>query len=147
MTITRDRAAATGAAVRGWTALLGGGAIVQGMWTFVRPQHFYDEFPIEGAAWVSTLGPFNEHLTRDVGAALLGLGVAAVAAARSGSIPGIRAVAAGFAVFGLAHLGYHLGELHHFTAASAIAQVVSLVAVTLLPAGILLAVSEWRWSR
>lgn len=147
MTITHDAPAATLSGVKGWTYLLGWGAVVQGLWAFFQSEGFYEDFPIEGAAWVSTLGPFNEHLTKDVGAALLGLGMAAVAAARSASIPGIRAVAAGFAVFGLAHFGFHLGELHHFTAGSAMAQVVSLAALVVLPVGILAAVREGRWSR
>lgn len=147
MRITHDAPAATRSGVWGWTHLLGWGAFVQGMWAFFWSEGFYEDFPFEGAAWVSTLGPFNEHLTKDVGAALLGLGVAALAAARSGSIQGIRAAAAGFTVFGLAHFGFHLGELHHFTAGSAIAQVVSLAALTVLPVGLLVAANERWWSR
>lgn len=147
MTITHESPALTRSGVLGWTYLLGGGAVIQGLWAFFWSERFYEDFPVGGAEWVSTLGPFNEHLTKDVGAALLGLGIAAITVARSGSIPGIRAVAAGFAVFGLAHFGFHLGELHHFTTGSALAQVVSLVALIVLPAGILAAVSEGRWSR
>ena len=31
------------------------------------PESFYADFPFSGRDWVSTLGPYDEHLVRDVG--------------------------------------------------------------------------------
>lgn len=119
--------------MRGWTIALGVGALSQGIWAYIFSRSFYDDFPLDGVGWVSALGPFNDHLTTDVGAALLGLGVVAVAVGRAGSASGIRAIAAAFAIFGSAHLAFHLGALEPFSVESAAAQITSLVAVVVLP--------------
>jgi len=144
MTMTEHRAPRLSGALRGWTMALGWGGLIQGGWAFFWPSSFYEDFPVAGAAWVSTLGPFNDHLTRDVGAALLGLGGAGLVAAFRGDVAAIRAVASGFVLFGVSHLGFHLGELDHFSPASATAQVATLVALVLLPAVL---VSMTRGSR
>lgn len=120
-------------AVRGWTIALGVGALAQGAWAYFASRSFYDDFPLEGVGWVSALGPFNEHLTTDVGAALLGMGAVAIAVGRAGTASAIRAIAAAFAIFGATHLAFHLGELEPFSLGSAAAQVISLAAVVLLP--------------
>lgn len=125
--------------VRGWTIALGVGALSQGVWAYLFSRSFYDDFPLEGVGWVAALGPFNHHLTTDVGAALLGMGAMAVAAGRAGSVPTIRAIAAAFAIFGSTHLAFHLGELEPFGVGSAIAQVTSLSAVVVLPVAIYVA--------
>lgn len=144
MTMTEHRAPRLNGALRGWTMALGWGGLIQGGWAYFWPRSFYEDFPVDGAAWVSTLGPFNDHLTKDVGAALLGMGAAALLVGNRGDVAAIRAVASGFVLFGVAHLGFHLGELDHFSPASAIAQVATLVALVLLPAVL---VSMTRWSR
>jgi hypothetical protein len=51
------------------------------MWTLLVPHSFYDDFPLPGRDWVSTLGPYNEHFVRDVGALNLALGVLLASAA------------------------------------------------------------------
>lgn len=114
------------------------GSIAQGGWAYLFPSSFYDDFPVPGLAWVSTLGPFNEHLTTDVGAALVGLGIATWLARRSRA--GIQATMAAFGVFGTAHLVFHLRHLEPFGAVSAIAQVVSLSVLVVVPAWLLVAV-------
>jgi len=139
MSVATAAASPVSRRVHGWTIALGLGAITQGIWSFVWSREFYDSFPIAGAEWVSRLGPFNEHLTKDVGAALIGLGVAALAVARLRHSGAIRALAAGFVVFGALHLGFHLGELGHFGPASAAAQAVSLTLLVALPLGLIAA--------
>lgn len=52
-----------------------------GAWGFFFPAGFFEDFPISGANWVSTLGEYNEHLMRDYGSAQVGLGLAAVVVA------------------------------------------------------------------
>jgi hypothetical protein len=131
---TRSTAKAT--APWHWVTALGIGSVVQGLWSYLFPRGFYDDFPLPGRSWVSTLGPFNEHLTTDVGAGLIGIGVAAVIVARRRSVDGTMAVMAGFVAFGLAHLGFHLGHLTPFSPASAAAQLVSLSLLVILPAAV-----------
>ena len=144
MTMTEHRAPRLSGALRGWTMALGWGGLIQGGWAYFWPNSFYEDFPVDGAAWVSTLGPFDDHLITDIGAALLGLGAVALVAAFRGDVAAIRAVASGFVMFGVAHLGFHLGELDHFSPASATAQVATLVALVLIPAAL---VSMTRRSR
>ena len=49
-----------------------------GLWALFLPRVFYDDFPLPGRDWVSTLGPYNEHLVRDYGATNLALGMPGV---------------------------------------------------------------------
>src|SRR4051794_26730911 len=46
---------------------------VVGIWPLVSPIGFYQDFPGFRTGWVSTDGPFNEHLLRDFGGLNLGL--------------------------------------------------------------------------
>src|SRR5665213_1057837 len=79
-----------------------------GLWAAAFPHAFYSSFPGFGLTWISTDGPFNEHLIRDVGGLYLGFGAAALAAAISRSaIPG-RVVGIGWSLFGIVHLTYHV---------------------------------------
>ena len=82
-----------------------------GLWAAAFPHAFYSSFPGFGLTWISTDGPFNEHLIRDVGGLYLGFGAAALAAAISRSaIPG-RVVGIGWSLFGIVHLTYHVTHL------------------------------------
>ncbi len=44
------------------------------LWALPFPRSFYEDFPLPGRDWVSTLGPYDEHLVRDYGALNLALG-------------------------------------------------------------------------
>jgi hypothetical protein len=86
-------------------------ALFVGLWAAAFPHSFYSSFPGWGLTWISTDGPFNEHLIRDVGGLYLGFGAAALAAGISrGAGPG-RVVGVGWSLFGILHLGYHLAHL------------------------------------
>lgn len=115
------------------TALIGA---VVGAWAAFLPVSFYDSFPGLGRIWISVDGPFNEHLVRDVGALYLGLAAASVAATSSRTHDAGRVVGVAWAVFGLPHLVYHLGELGSFGPVDAIGNVVTLGGSLLL--GVLL---------
>jgi hypothetical protein len=43
-----------------------------GIWATAAPRSFYDDFP-GTSSWVAPLGPYDQHLVRDVGAFELGL--------------------------------------------------------------------------
>lgn len=56
-----------------------------GGWALFAPRSWYDSFPAgEGHTWIKALGPYNEHLSRDVGALFL--------ATRGGPGAGIHAI-------------------------------------------------------
>jgi hypothetical protein len=82
--------------------------LLLGVWILIAPRSFYDDFPGFGRVWIQPDGPFNEHLLRDVGAGMLGLGVLAVCAFVWLTRPLV--IAAGLAAFasGLPHFLYHL---------------------------------------
>ena len=47
--------------------LLAATALGGGFWALILPRSFYEDFPLPGRYWVSTLGPYNEHLVLDYG--------------------------------------------------------------------------------
>lgn len=57
--------------------VLGGGLMVNALWMFIDPGHWYAELP----AAVPDTGPLNHHMVRDIGCAFLTAGVALVWAA------------------------------------------------------------------
>ncbi|WP_195760693.1 hypothetical protein [Agromyces kandeliae] len=101
-------------------------AFLVGGWACFAPRSFYDSFPGVLGTWISTNGPFNEHLIRDVGALYLGLGVASVAGLVWRSPALFRALGLAWTVFGALHLGYHVTHLGHQDAADDIAAITSL---------------------
>lgn len=105
-----------------WPAarVMGVTALAMGGWAFLWPGGFYEDFPNPGAAWVSTLGPFDEHLTVDFGSALIGLGIIVMIAAWKRSVEALRIAMVGYVAFGALHFGYHLGTFEAFTTASAL---------------------------
>ena len=141
--VMRDDELAVSAGVRSWTIAVGISTLLQGAWAFGWPMAFYDDFPVPEAAWVSTLGPFNEHLARDFGSALSGLGVIAILAGLSHSRAAVRATMTGFVLFGVPHLIYHLSTFGEFSVASATTQIAALVLFVAVPA-LLLAATRHR---
>ena len=86
-------------------------ALFVGGWAAAAPTGFYASFPGFGLHWVSSDGPYNEHLVRDVGDLYLGLGAASIAAIFSRSANPARMIGLGWTVFNGLHLGYHLLHL------------------------------------
>ena len=76
--------------------------------------------------WISTDGPFNEHLIRDVGAMYLALGIASVGGLVWHSPAVFRILGLAWTVFGVLHLGYHAMHLDHMDAVDAVGSIVSL---------------------
>ena len=101
-------------------------AFFVGGWAFFAPRSFYDSFPGVLGTWISTDGPFNEHLIRDVGAMYLALGIASVGGLVWHSPAVFRILGLAWTVFGVLHLGYHATHLDHVDAVSAVGSIVSL---------------------
>lgn len=78
-----------------------------GLWALAAPRSFYDDFPGLGLHWVADLGPYNEHLIRDIGGFYLALAVLSVLAARSLQQPLLQATAITWLVFQVPHLLLH----------------------------------------
>lgn len=94
--------------VRAGLALL---ALVQGalaVWALLAPRAFYDDFPGGGRAWVSPLGPYDEHLVRDVGALSLALTVVLVAALVSLDRRLVLVAGLAYLAWSVPHLAFHL---------------------------------------
>jgi hypothetical protein len=109
-----------------------------GFWAFLAPYHFYDIFPLWGRHWVSTLGPYNEHLVRDYGATNLGLGVLLLATAVLLERQLIQIALGSWLVFAVPHFVFHLTQTHHFQLFDNLTQLGSLGFVVLLPIVLLL---------
>lgn len=104
-----------------------------GLWALVSPRSFHDDFPAAGRHWVSALGPYNEHLTTDVGAAYLALGVLL---ALAGILLGrglVRAALVSWLTFAVPHFAFHLTTLDVFPVVDDIANLAVLGLAVLLP--------------
>ncbi len=115
------------------TVAIGAVTLLMGAWAFFFPAGFFDDFPINGAGWVSTLGEYNEHLMRDFGSAEMGLGLTAMIVGARRSREGIVAVLLGLVVFGVLHLAYHMGTFGLFDTLSAASQATALAAFIVIP--------------
>jgi hypothetical protein len=110
--------------------------LYQGLWAQVAPRSFFEEFP-GGKGWIAGDGPYNEHLARDVGGLVNGLAVVALIAAFTLSKPLLSATVAGWLVYALPHLGYHLAEPLHGEGAQSLNVLVLLSEVILPVVGLL----------
>jgi hypothetical protein len=79
-----------------------------GAWGLFAPRSFFRSFP-RGAAhpWISSLGPYDEHLVRDVGALLLALAVLLLIAGILLDRRLVIAAAVSSLVFNVPHLVFH----------------------------------------
>lgn len=76
-------------------------------WALLAPRSFYDAFPAPGRAWIASLGPFDEHLIVDYGAASLGLVVITVVALARSQRTVTPAIACGWIAWTFPHLAFH----------------------------------------
>jgi hypothetical protein len=113
-------------------ALLAVVAAVVGVWAAAFPASFYGDFPLPGRHWVSALGPYNEHLTRDVGGLYLGLLVVTVWAWRRPSRTAMSVTGGAWLMFNAQHLLWHSLHLAVFPTIDRIGNVVSLAGVLVL---------------
>jgi hypothetical protein len=100
-------------------------AVVIGLTAAVLPRTFYDDFPFV-AHWVELLPPYNEHLVTDVGGLYLGFAVLFAWAAWTLDRTLVRAVCVAWLLTAGIHLLFHAGHLDGFSAADAVAELVTL---------------------
>jgi hypothetical protein len=130
--------------LRRWLlVLLAVTALYVGSWAYFAPESWHRTFPGFGHHWLPVLGPYNEHLVKDVGAFYLAFGMLSIVAAwrvRENSL--VFLVGAAWLVFNVLHFAYHLQHLHKYSGNDKIFNVVVLVGITLLSAAILLPVRD-----
>ncbi len=123
--------------LRAGLAALAATAAVVGLWAALWPGSFYAGFPGLGR-WVATDGPYNEHLTRDVGELNLALAVVLTAAAVTLSRPLVLAALAAWFVYSAPHVTYHVFTLGRVASlADRAASVAALGVAAVLPVALL----------
>ena len=109
-----------------------------GGWAQFAPHDWYTSFPGFGLRWVAPLGPYSEHMSRDVGGLYLALLVLSVGAGYRASDRYLSRLAGGaWAVFSLPHLIYHLGHLDMLNTRDQIGNVVTLGGTLLIALALL----------
>jgi hypothetical protein len=102
-------------AAQRWIAgVLAFAAAYQGVWAAAFPRSFYDDFPGPGLHWVAALGPYNEHLARDVGALNLSLMVLSVWALRRPSRESMAVTGGAWLIYNAIHFLWHVLHLDVF---------------------------------
>jgi len=96
--------------VRIGLVILGVGQGTAALFALLAPRSFYDDFPVSGAHWVSSLPPFNEHLVRDYGASFLAISVLALIAAYLADRRLMRVALVVWLVAAVPHLIFHLAH-------------------------------------
>ena len=124
--VMRDRIMRIGLVVLGFPSL------VICVWAAFFPRSFYDDFPGFGRMWVAPDGPYNEHLVRDVGELNLALVVVTAVAAIALTPILVRAVLAGWLVYSVPHLVYHLRNMEPFATDDQVSIGASLALVPIL---------------
>ncbi len=122
--------------LRGLLAVLAAYSMGIGGYAVLTPHAFYSN-----VVGVDLLGPYNQHLTSDVGGLYLGFALlfawATVTLGRELS----RATAAAFTLTQTLHLGYHLAHLGPFTVAQASEEIAGLFPLLALPIAVLLTIA------
>jgi hypothetical protein len=123
--------------LRGGMAVMAVTPALVGIWALVAPRGFYDDFPGAGHHWVSAVGPYDEHLVRDVGALYLGALVLLALAWTWLDRRLVQATLISYAVAALPHLIYHSTALDGFSTGDGVAEIGGLALNVLLPLGLL----------
>ncbi len=133
MNTSQDRRRVRRAWLRIAVLIVAATPLVGGLWALLFPRAFYEDFPLPGSGWVSTLGPYNEHLVRDYGALNLALGVLLLAAGVLLERRVAQVALMTWLVFEVPHFVFHVGQTHHFSPGSNLAQLGGLAFLILLP--------------
>ena len=116
--------------------------IATGAWALIAPGSWHDAFPGFGRDWLPVFGPFNEHLARDYGGALLALGALLAWPALAPSASLRRAIPAAFLLFAVPHLIFHLAHIGELPAADDVVNIVLLALSVAIPLAVLLLYGE-----
>jgi hypothetical protein len=100
---------------------------VAGFWAYFAPRHWYDTFPGFGMSWLPQLGPYNEHLAKDVGAMFIAFMVLTLIVLwRMKDELLVRVAGWGWLVFNVLHFIYHMTMLGMYKPSDQVANVITL---------------------
>ncbi|GHE09518.1 EF-hand domain-containing protein [Streptomyces alanosinicus] len=122
---------------RGCLAVLALGEGLPGAWALFLPRRFYGSFPLPGHPWAALFPPYNEHLMRDFGAAVLALAAVLAWAACDTRPRLVRAAVVGLLVFSVPHLVFHSAHFDVSADGEVPAQVLSLALPIVLALAVL----------
>ena len=111
--------------------------MVLGVWALLAPRSFYGDFPGGGRSWVSAVGPYNEHLIRDVGGLNLALALLLVVAAVLLERRLVIVALAAYLVNAVPHFIFHVTHMDELSTGDQVGQTVSLALAVLLPLALL----------
>ncbi|MBN1530802.1 MAG: carboxymuconolactone decarboxylase family protein [Thermoleophilaceae bacterium] len=97
-----------------------------GVWALFFPRSFYDDFPAGTDGWVNALGPYDEHLVRDVGSLFIALGVLLAFAAFSLRRGTVIAASVAWLLYAVPHFVWHVFNLEPYSTADAVVNTVTL---------------------
>lgn len=117
--------------------VLAASAAYAGGWAASAPRSFYDSFPGLGHRWVSVLGAYDEHLTRDVGGLYLALMTISVWAALRPRAETFSLVGLAWEVFSVPHMSFHAAHLNMYEVGDLVGNVVALGGTVALAAVLL----------
>jgi uncharacterized membrane protein len=108
-----------------------------GIWGLVAPHSFYSSFPVDGRHWVAAVGPYDQHLVRDIAALQLGMLVLLAAAAVLLERTLVRVALLAYAIASLPHFIYHLTTIDRLSPGDNAASLAGLALQVVLPLGLL----------
>jgi hypothetical protein len=85
-----------------------------GIWALFFPHEFYTSFPGSGFHWVDIMGPYSEHLIRDVGAFYCAVASLSLFTLLKFDRTAVKLTAYANIVFGVPHLIYHIYMIDMF---------------------------------
>ncbi len=107
-----------------------------GLWALVAPSSFHADFPF-GRGWVSALGPYDEHLVRDVGSTFTALTVLLVAAAVFLELRLVQSTLVVWLVFAVPHFAFHLTTIDAYATLDNVLSLAGLALQVVLPLALL----------
>ena len=119
-------------------AFLSLGELAIGIWALFVPMSFYEDFPLPGRGWVSALGPYNEHLVRDVGAMNLAFGVLLALSVIIMDLRLVQGSLVAYLVYSVPHFLFHLTNTHAYSVGDNLANLILLGLLVALPLAILI---------
>jgi hypothetical protein len=123
---------------RAVAALLALSAADVGLWASIAPGSFFRSFPGGGHHWVSVIGPYDEHLVRDVGGLYLSLVAVSVWAVVRPRPEILRLAGVAWLVFSIPHLAFHAAHLGPLGLADQVGNMVGLGGTVVLAMVLLL---------
>jgi hypothetical protein len=138
--------------LRAGVLVLAAQAGVVGIWALLWPEQFFRDFPGFGRAWVGALGPYNEHLVRDVGGLYVGWTVLFLWVAVTLDRVVLKVVMLAWLPFAVAHLIFHLSATGRLSGSDQVLSIAALGLTVVLPLLILTRIrrrtgSDFTWSR